>query len=168
MRYGIGILLIMLGFVLAFAAPSGAGDGALPQAKDLRADAKAAQRKQVPVVLMFDATYCGSCRTAREDHLRPMYERGSFDHRAIFRVVTIDRNEQLMDFDGEPVGRMEFAERYNGTFTPTIVFLNPEGEEVAEPVQGLRIPEFYERYLNRGVETALDALQEEDRRQAAR
>lgn len=164
MRKAFGILFLTLACWITAAAPALAGD--LKPAEDLQATAETARQERLPIMLMFEQSTCGACKTAKRDYLEPMSERGRFDGRVLLRIVTIDADQTLRDFDGEPISPQRLAERYDGQFTPTMVFVDADGAEVAEPVRGLRIPEFYKAYLNRGIDEALETVR--GREQAAR
>ena len=42
---------------------------------------------------------------------------------------------------------------------PVVAFYGPDGKQLAEPIVGVRLPDFYQSYLDDGVEAASKKLQ---------
>jgi hypothetical protein len=59
-----------------------------------------------------------------------------------------------VDFDGKIITGRNFAERYDASVTPTLLFLDASGAEVANRRVGLSNIEYYPHYLNNSLETA--------------
>lgn len=116
------------------------------------------QRKRVPLVLMFSAEYCSYCIRVENDFLIPMQISGDYTDRAVIRQVKIDFGNEVVDFKGKRVDADEFAARYNITVTPTLVFLDHRGNQLATKRVGLMTPDFYGGYLDESIATALDIL----------
>jgi hypothetical protein len=76
----------------------------------------------------------------------------------LIRKVYIDSEETLRDFSGAPVTGAELAARYGVKLTPIVVFLGPEGEELAERMIGISSPDYYGAYLDEHIATALQQM----------
>ena len=116
------------------------------------------EKNRLPIALMFSSEYCAYCVKLENDFLIPMQISGDYVDRAVIRKVKIDYGNVIRDFDGKMVDADEFADRYNITVTPTMVFLDSHGRQLAAKQVGLTTPEFYGGYLDESIATALDML----------
>ncbi len=114
--------------------------------------------KRLPILLMFSAEHCSYCIRLEEDFLKPMLRSGDYEDKILIRKLKIDDFTAIRDFKGESVTPGEFAERYRVYVTPTVVFLDGEGSQLAKKRVGLSTPEFYGGYLDQSIDTALDVL----------
>ncbi|MDZ7751949.1 MAG: thioredoxin family protein [Gammaproteobacteria bacterium] len=116
------------------------------------AGARAAAR-DIPIVLLMSASYCGYCDRVRDEFLVPMIIGGDYAGRALLRELAID-GPAVRDFDGARRGADVIAQRYAVSLVPTLLFLDGEGRELARRMVGLGTVDFYGAYLERAVETA--------------
>ena len=116
------------------------------------------EKNRLPIALMFSSEYCAYCVKLENDFLIPMQISGDYVDRAVIRKVKIDYGNVIRDFDGKMVDADEFADRYNITVTPTMVFLDSHGRQLTAKQVGLTTPEFYGGYLDESIATALDML----------
>ena len=63
-----------------------------------------------------------------------------------------------MCFDGKPTTVAAQVKAWNATFTPTVLFLGSQGQELAERLVGIAVPDFYGAYLDQRLVTARKAL----------
>ncbi len=149
---------------LAFAATLGAGAvsaaeiplhaAVVPQVQDLRADARDAAARGLPILLMFASDTCTYCMQLENDYLKPMLASGEYADRLLLRKVLIRDTRTITDFDGATVEAGELARRYRVDFVPTLVFVDAQGRELAERLVGLSSTDFYWGYLLQGIDTA--------------
>ncbi|MCK4744014.1 MAG: thioredoxin family protein [Sulfuriflexus sp.] len=125
---------------------------------DLQADAAQAQSQQLPILVMFSASYCGYCSTLKEEFLKPMLLSGDYTDKVIIRVLEIDDLDDIRDFDGTKIDPESFAERYNIYLTPTLAFIDPNGKELAPPLVGMTTIDFYGGYLDEAITNSLVQL----------
>lgn len=151
-----------IGLLCGFLAAAAAAAGGLPPAENLAADARAARRAAMPIVLFFSADSCPYCADVAEYHLEPLHTRGVYAGRAVFRVVNIESHALLRDFEGNRLSRAEFAGRYRVSLTPHIKFLDPDGRELAPPLIGYNTPDFYRGYLEGAIDAAIATLRARD------
>jgi thioredoxin-related protein len=130
----------------------------VPVATDLRVEARRAQAKQLPILLTFSARYCDYCEQLEEDFLEPMLRSGHYRDRIIIRKLHLDDGSQVIDFSGRKLAARELSFRYRVFVTPTILFLNAAGREVAERMVGINTPEMYGGYLDECIDTALHVV----------
>jgi hypothetical protein len=72
--------------------------------------------------------------------------------------MKIDGSGTVRDFDGKLITVDEFTDRYNISVTPTVVFLDGSGAQLAPKRVGLSTPDFYGGYLDQSIDLALDVL----------
>lgn len=153
--------LKLLAFALALLAGCSAGQADLPEveeASDLRADARIAETRGLPILLAFSASYCGYCEQVEEWFLVPLLLAGYEENRILVRKVIVDNGHTLRDFDGSSVEGAALAARYQVRMVPTLVFVDARGGELAERLVGLTTVDFYGGYLESSIETATARL----------
>ncbi len=105
------------------------------------------------VVLYFTAEYCMYCQALDRDVLGPVMRSGDYAETANFLRVQHDEPEtKLTDFDGNEVSNRDLIQRYQVDVTPTLIFLGPDGHEVASSLVGFLTVDFYGAYLDQSLE----------------
>ena len=123
----------------------------MPIAKDLKTTAN--QSPQKLVVLYFTAEYCMYCKALDRDVLGPVMRSREYAEIANFQRVKHDEPEtKLTDFDGSLVSNRELIQRYKVNATPTLIFLGPNGHEVASSSVGFLTVDFNGAYLDQSLE----------------
>ena len=136
--------------VVAAGLPSAwAKDSALPVPKSLGEAATAAARAGEPLVLLMTLPGCPYCELVRRNYLLPLRATGLH----AWQLDVTDRQTRVRDFEGAPATGGELAKRWKATFTPTVLFLNPQGKEVAERLVGVASPDFFGAYLDQALAT---------------
>ena len=69
-----------------------------------------------------------------------------------------NRSAPLVGFDGKLTTAALQASAWKATFTPTVLFLGRQGQELAERLVGIAVPDFYGAYLEQRLATASKAL----------
>ena len=132
---------------------------ALPGAGDLAADGVAAKAQKLPILLFFNRVGCPYCERALRQFLTPMQRDPAYAGRVIFRQVEIDKAMRLVDFAGHVTTHRDFASHYDIRLTPTIWFVDGDGNVLAEPIVGLRTADFYGYYLDQAIDESRARLQ---------
>jgi thioredoxin-related protein len=148
---------LIFGLILAwwsFAAPA---LEPVPLANDLAADGRIARAGDAPVVVLFSRTPCGWCDRARREHLNAMATNAVGG--ALFRQVDLDTNAPLTDFSGQRTTHRAFAQRHHVKMTPTLLFFGDDGRELAAPIVGYRLAEFYGTLIEDAIEDSRTRLQ---------
>lgn len=156
--------LKLLAFALALLTGSASGQAELPrveEARDLRADARMAETRGLPILLSFASSYCGYCEQVEEGFLVPMLLSGYDKDRILIRKVIVDSGSTLRDFDGAPTEGAQLATRYKVRMVPTLLFVDAQGRELAERLIGLTTVDFYGGYLENSIEAATARLRED-------
>ena len=79
------------------------------------------------------------------------------------RKLVIDRSGKLRDFNASAVNAAELASRYKVFVTPTLLFVDSQGNELAERMVGVMTLEFYGGYLDQAIDASSDKLRELER-----
>jgi thioredoxin-related protein len=114
--------------------------------------------KRLPLLLVFSSEYCHYCSVLESDFLIPMQISGDYVDRAVIRKIEIGYGSRVVDFDGKRVDADTIAERYGISVTPTVVFLDKNGRQLAPKQVGLTTPDYYGAYLDESIDVALDLL----------
>lgn len=158
--------LLTLGASLSLPALADDDDAQLPpvtlvQAKNLQADAKLAREHHVPILLMFAQHGCSWCRFVEEDQLKPMLRNEDYRRQVIIRLVMIDDVSNITDVDGSLTTAATLAIRYHAPLTPTVVFIDGNGELVAPQIVGVKNTEFYGGDLDEGLAIATQHIRQQ-------
>ncbi|MFT5933632.1 MAG: thioredoxin-related protein [Hydrogenophaga sp.] len=117
---------------------------ALPSPPSLRAAARAAAAKGEPLVLMTTLAGCPYCDLVRNHYLLPMRRAGQVQ---AVQLDIRDRRSNLQDFAGNTTTPAEQVAVWKARFAPTVLFFGPMGQELAERLVGVAVPDFYGEYL---------------------
>ncbi|MBX3656302.1 MAG: hypothetical protein KF686_19155 [Ramlibacter sp.] len=144
-----------LGLALALGARSSpARESALPVPVALRIEGRRAVQGGNPLVLLATLPGCPYCELVRRNYLLPMRAEGL----AAWQFDVTDRKTAILDFRGEASHGAALSARWKTSFTPTVLFLGAEGEELAERLVGVAVPDFYGAYLDTALATARRSL----------
>jgi len=114
------------------------------------------REKNLPLLLEFHAEYCAYCRQLEEDFLAPMTKDREYSDKIIIRQLSLDLSKTIIDFQGKHVSVSTFANRYQAFMTPTMIFVDAKGKEVAEKIVGINTPSLFAAYIDIEIEKALN------------
>ena len=151
---------LLVAAILACAATafSAQSTGHLPRADDLAMLAEEARARRVPIMIAFVQESCPYCAIAKRDFLVPMHLDAKLQDRVIIREVDLDRHAKLRDFSGKAVSPEALSRHYRVKRVPTVVVVGHRGEQLAPPVVGLLLEDFYGHYLEQAIEVGLNKL----------
>jgi thioredoxin-related protein len=118
---------------------------------------KAIQEQRIIMLLVSQAD-CPYCHLVREEVIRPMILGGDFRNEILIREMFMDEGETVVDFQGASVDAADFAHGYGVFVTPTLLFLGPDGKELARQMVGVNTIEMYYYYVDQSIRTALKNL----------
>lgn len=124
---------------------------ALPTPTSLRGSALAAVARGEPLVVMTTLAGCPYCDLVRNHHLLPMLRQGQLH---AVQLYVRDRTSNLQGFDGSMTTPAEQAKAWKARFAPTVLFLGAKGEDLAERLVGVAVPDFYGEYLDARLQQA--------------
>jgi thioredoxin-related protein len=126
----------------------------VPVAQDLQQEGRQAQSRQLPIMLAFSADDCNYCELLEEDFLQPILLSGEYGDRIIIRKLILDDGSSVSDFSGRDIEATTLSDHYRVVVTPTILFVDGEGRELAERIVGINTPEMFGGYLDTCIDTA--------------
>lgn len=140
----------------AWAAATGAWarDSALPVPASLQDAARDAANKGEPLVLLVSLPGCPYCELVRRSYLLPLRAEGL----QAFQINVTDSRQPVRDFAGMPSTGAALARNWQATFTPTVLFFDARGNEIAQRLVGMAVPDFYGAYLDAELATARGKL----------
>jgi thioredoxin-related protein len=130
----------------------------LPVAQNLKVDGEAATASKKPILLFFNLTGCHYCRGALREVIVPMFRNADWRSALEFRQITVDDGKSLIDFDGKTIENIAFAQKRKGTFTPTVMVVDGNGQMLGEPIVGIANFDFYGAYVDGLVKKAIDEM----------
>ena len=126
--------------------------GALPKARDFKADATEAAKRQIPILVLFTSPGCHFCEQVKRDYLGPMQKDPAWRKKVIIRELEVGSDRPLVLFDGTRSTEGAFAAEKKVFMVPTIKVFDTRGQEATEPIVGLLIPDYYFGYIQNAIE----------------
>ena len=125
----------------------------LPLSQSLPDELARALKQGQPLVVMVSLHPCPWCDEVRTNYLAPMHAREGL------AVVQVDmRGTQVTrNLQGQPSTHDALVRAWQVKAAPTVLFLGPGGQEVADRLVG-GSPDFYSAYLDGRLERARQAL----------
>ena len=130
----------------------------LPIAKSFEADSKLAAAKKIPILVLYTSPGCPFCERARSEYLVPLLKDPAYKNKVIIREVDITSQTPLTLFNGSKSTGAEFAAQHKVAVVPTIKVMNARDAEVAAPIVGLLIPDFYFGYIDSAISGGLQKM----------
>ena len=138
------ILAALLG--LSFAGSLMAAETPLPFAHDLPTLAQASVKQGLPLILLVSLTDCKFCEQIRVKHLVPLLQTG-----VPVWQIHLDTDERLVNFDGKTITERQFAKDLKVRVAPSVYFFDVQGRQIAEPLVGMMLDDFYAAYLENAI-----------------
>lgn len=131
-----------------------------PTAQDLQTDGERARRQGLPILLVIEHAECHYCKVLHREIIQPLIASGEYmDKKLILRTLDIASELPIRDFSGKSVTASDLARRHGVHVTPTLLFLDADGRELAPKMVGLGTLDFYWAYLDEAINSALAKLQ---------
>lgn len=147
-----------LGTLILACVPVAALDASeLPFAADLRTEARLAAAAGGPLVVLYSRADCRFCRTLRRNYLAPLATPAG--GQLVVREIAQDSTAPLTDFTGRTSTQAAFAAAAKIRLVPVVAFYGADGRQLAEPIVGARLGDFYQSYLDDALAKAQRALQ---------
>ena len=147
------ICLLMLGSGLLQAKGND-----LPLAVDLRNEVESARKQGGPLVIIYSRRDCKYCETVKRDYLKALANHPRYRERVLIRQVNQDGDGNLIDFQGNPTTHARFTTTEKVKLVPVVAFYGPNGRQLADPIIGARLPDFYPNYLEEALDHSIKAL----------
>lgn len=154
--------LLVSTFLISLIFFSGCGQNAQATSKnkikeltDLQTLSAEAKQKNLPILLSFGAEWCEFCEILKTEVLNPMALGGLYEGKYVFlRYVSIDDPKPIPGIDGEKILKSKWAEKYGADLTPTVLFIDGNGNEVAPRIVGIANIELYTTLIHRNLNIA--------------
>ncbi len=130
------IRLLLGCFLWIVSSLANAASAELPRADNLQTDAQQAVTDKKPIVLFFTLPNCSYCRIVRYDYFLPLLKQRTGNDQPIIREISVIGQNRVTLFDGQRLTETELAERYKVQMTPTVLFVNHEGDVVGNSILG--------------------------------
>ena len=145
--------LALLGLGASGVAPARAAGKTLPLSASLPDELARALKARQPLVIMVSLHRCPWCEEVRNNYLAPMRAQERLP------VVQVDMlsPRQTRDLQGAPTTHEALVRAWDVKVAPTVLFLGPQGREVADRLVG-GSPDFYSAYLDRRLALAREAV----------
>ncbi|BBP45060.1 hypothetical protein THMIRHAS_04330 [Thiosulfatimonas sediminis] len=131
----------------------------LPLAVDLQKSGQIATKNKVPVVIFATATWCNYCKKLEQNILYPLLQTTDLENYAQFSQLVLDKSHWMMkDFNGSDIEMKTLGPKLGVIVAPTTLFFDGEGNQIADPIIGLTLEEFYPGNLERAINQALAKL----------
>lgn len=130
----------------------------MQQVSDLRVEAGIARANKLVLMLEFSRDDCPYCRKLEALFLLPMQRNTGYDDKILVRMISLDDDKNVIDFEGQTLTTNEFAARYGVSLTPTLLFLNADGVEIGERLVGIWSEDFYGVFIDDRIDTARGRL----------
>ncbi|MCP4994284.1 MAG: thioredoxin fold domain-containing protein [Gammaproteobacteria bacterium] len=133
-------------------------ESSLVKTVDLQADAELAESENLPILLLVSQEDCPFCVLIKQEILQPMIISGDYNDKLLIRELYIDAGEQVIDHRGEQRDSAEVAHDYGVSLTPTMLFLGPDGKELAKRMVGIQTVEMFSYYVDSAIDEAIEKL----------
>ena len=146
------ILILFTQISTALENPNDEVPSVLVEESDFQTLGRLMQEKSLGLVLMLHAENCPYCYMMEHEILSPMVRSKDYDDKVLIRKLQIDEARDIKDFSGKVVEPSDLSDRYGATLTPTLVFLDAQGNEKTEKMIGINTVELFGAYLDRNID----------------
>jgi len=120
-------------------------------AKDFSSLATEARQSEKIIMLEVTASYCGYCGTLEEEIIKPMMRSGDYEKNVLIRQLEMDSPYMIKDFTGNEMTTAALAQEYKIKITPTLLFLDADGNEAAERIMGVYSLDFFGAFVDAAI-----------------
>ena len=130
----------------------------IPEVINLKTTAQTAVKSHKVQILYFSASYCSYCKQLNEEVIEPIFRNEDYLKTVIITEIMIDGSSSIVDFDGDSTDQETLESRYKIQATPTLVFVDQQGDEISSRLTGYQNKDFYWYYLDKSINKALSIL----------
>lgn len=102
-----------------------------------------AHQQQLPMLVLFTSDFCPYCRLLEQDVLEPLLKSGETQGRILIGRLEVSPWEEVVDFHGKSMSAETFASNYQISVTPTVIFVDSNGDEIARRLIGINSVDLY-------------------------
>jgi thioredoxin-related protein len=126
----------------------------LPCPADMQQLAASANARGEPMVLMVSLPGCPWCELLRRNYLGPMQSEGV----AAYEFMINERSRSLTDFKAQRITPAAMSSALKIAITPTLLFFNTQGNEIAPRIEGVASADFIGAILDERLRAARERL----------
>ena len=125
---------------------------------DLKRATISAKSDHKIMILYFSASYCSYCKELTADVINIVKSHNDYRPKVVLKEIVIDEQMTIKDFKGESIDASTLQMQQKITATPTLIFVDEHGNEIAERLEGYHSKDFYWYYLDKSIANALATL----------
>ena len=129
--------------------------GLLPVAQDLAKTGAVAIAQQIPILLYVSRSDCTFCRRFEKEQLGPLLNSGVYHGKILFLELVWDAQGPIVNFRGERVSRSQLAQALDAKLTPTLLFLDGDGNELSPGIIGYNPNDYFGYYFEAAIKNAI-------------
>ncbi len=150
------MLILLLVFLLKITQQADANsDSSFKELTNLQKLAEQSQQLKLPIMLMFGAEWCEFCELLQESVFDPMMLGGLYEEKVVLmRHVGVDEAEPIPSWDGTLINKAKWAYELDADLTPTVLFFDANGHEVAPRIIGISEITLYAGLIHQRLNTA--------------
>ena len=133
----------------------------MPLSVDLRSEVEMARKKGGPLVVIYSRRDCKYCETVKRDYLKALANNPRYRYSIEIRQVNQDGDSTLIDFQGNSTNHARFTTAEKVKLVPVVAFYGANGQRLAEPIVGARLPDFYQGYLEEALDQSISAIKKQ-------
>ncbi len=107
-----------------------------------------------PIIIYATRADCSFCRLLEKEVLKPLILSGKYAGQFTLLPLPLDEPQNVVKFAGKAVSASTLVARYQLQLTPTLVFVDNQGSELAPRLIGYQSGAFYEHYLDQAIREA--------------
>ena len=163
-KFSLLLLLIISSFFILKVTASDLGH--VIEEKNFAKLSKQMKQEKKGLLLMLHAEGCPYCEALEEELLYPMVKSGEYDKTIFIRKLQIDSGVPVIGFSGKKIDPETFAKSFGDDFilTPTIMFLDANGNEATEKLIGYNTPSLYGGYVEAQLSNMRKVILKDDKK----
>jgi thiol-disulfide isomerase/thioredoxin len=126
----------------------------LPVARALDEDLARAVQQKKPLIVMVSLEGCPFCKMVRDSYL-PSVQR---EQKLMVVQLDMHNNTPVKDALERQTTHAQLIKDWGVNVAPTLLFLGPDGSEIASRLVGAGVPDFYDAYLQERIDQALQSF----------
>jgi len=114
-------------------------------------------KKHTLLVLLVEQSDCHYCDTIKRDFIGPALTLDAYGEEVIYRRLSIDP-DLLIRFNGKGISTRDFVKKFDAVYAPTVLFLGPKQNTLADNLVGISNPDYYGHYFEKSIIDSLEQL----------
>lgn len=151
-------IFVCLYFLSGSQAIADSTEGTITTVSDLSKDASLARAQKLVILIEFASDTCDYCRLLEESFLKPMSINQEYSKKVIIRSLPLDGDRSFIGFQGELTSASQFASKYGVEVTPTMVFLDANGNQLSENLVGIWSLDYFGSYIDERIDIAREKV----------